>query len=172
MSRALRFAPLLALPLLLVVAAGCGISLSADEDESEIFRALSVEGELTAGGEVTLTLAFEQPYPVDVAVECDLLAAEERTRALVTPPAETPAAASRRPDTVLLILAESLPANPQGGPVGEATPAPGTLERSFSLPDLPGRYRVECFTPAEPRNTIGQAISVQAEAGATSTAGP
>lgn len=158
---------LIASALLALVLIGCGITLGADEDESEIFSELTIEGDFTAGGLLTLTLEYEQPYPVDVAIVCDLLAAEERTQAIATPAeGETDA------DRVLRILSESLPANPVGGPVGEATPEAGTVQWSFFLPELPGRYRIACFTPADDRNQIGQRITVAARPGPTATALP
>ena len=138
-----------------LIFAGCGITLSADEDESEMFRELTLEGDLIVGGALELKLAYEQPYPVDVAVECELRSAEEGTRPATPGPRETPPA---RPGRVLLILTQQVPANPAGGAVGEATPEAGVIQGAFSLPDVAGRYRVVCFTPDDETNAIGQTI--------------
>ncbi len=59
-----------------------------------------------------------------------------------------------------------------GGPVGEATPEAGVVQRPFSLPDLPGRYRIECFTPADDDNDIERRFTVGAAPTPTATATP
>ena len=152
---------LLASALFALLLVGCGITLGADDEESEIFRDLALKGDLIAGGSTTLTLNYEQPYPVDVPIVCDLLAAEERTQPVATPAEGVDA---RR---VLRILSESLPANAEGGPVGEATPEAGAVEQLFVLPDVAGRYRLRCFTPAAERNKIERLITIVASPDAT-----
>ncbi len=156
--------------------AACGVTFSQGPTESEIFRDLAIEGDLFAGGSVTLMLEYEQPYPVGVPVVCGLIPGEAKTAKLVTPrPVATPPRGEAPlPDTVLDLVSETLAANPepQGGPVGEATPEAGTIEQTFSLPDLPGRYVVHCFTPRDNTNTIGQLIIVAAPPTPAATATP
>ena len=157
--------------LLALVVTACGISLSAGEEETEIFRELTVEGDFRLGGALTLALEYEQPYPVNVAIKCDLLALD-RAGTPTPEPTEgpevegTPTAAAIprvRPtpaNKVQDILEETLGPNPEGGPVGEATPVVDTLTRSFTAPDRPGRYLVRCFTPADQNNAVVEEITI------------
>ena len=157
--------------LLVLILTACGISLGAGEEETEIFRSLTVEGDFRLGGSLRLILEFAQPYPVAVGIKCDLLAVDREP----TPTPETagapegertptPAAIPRvRPtpaNKVQDILEETLRANPEGTPVGEATPVVDTITSSFTAPDRPGRYVVRCFTPADPNNAIFQEITI------------
>lgn len=155
--------------LLALIVTACGISLGTGEDETEIFKRLTVEGDARPGGFLLLTLEYAQQYPVAVGVECVLLEVNpERT---ATPESTPGAATTPTPvvisgaiptpkDKVLDILVETLPANSEGGPVGEATPVSGTIERRFSVPERPGRYDVECFTPKDDNNAISKRITV------------
>jgi len=127
------------------VLTGCGISLRAENSGSEIFQELVVEGEFIAGEPLTFTLTYEQPYPVEVAIACDLL--------------------ERKPDTDVVrglrrILRDTLPANPQGGPLDEATPVADSLQHTFPAPERPGRYIVACFTKDDRENAIGEEITI------------
>jgi hypothetical protein len=75
-------------------------------------------------------------------VECHLLEDDEETK-------------------VMDILNEEIPANPDGAPVGTATPLPGDFEKGFRAPPQPGRYLVECLTPLDENNAIGEWITIQ-----------
>lgn len=153
----------------------CGISLSAEQDGTEIFEGLTVEGDFSAGGTLNLTLHYAQPYPVDVDVECVLVEVdpvstatpEPTTSASGTPakePTPTPVVIRRvksePANKVLDILKEELPANPQDLPPAEATPVRGTIEKSFTAPERPGRYRVKCLTPDDDNNQISKSITI------------
>ena len=70
---------------------------------------------------------------------------------------------------VVDILAETLVANPEGGPVDEATPVPGVFERDFFAPERSGKYVVLCFTPDDDNNGIAESITIKPAAGATAT---
>jgi len=128
---------------LALLAAGCGITTGAGTEESEIFRKLSVDAPDVAGGYVHLVLDYTQPYPVDVTITCALLEEDGET-------------------TVTDILSDSLPANPEGGLAGEATPVRGTIDETFRAPEEPGDYVVECTTPRDDNNVIGKKIRVRA----------
>jgi hypothetical protein len=163
--------------VLAIMLTACGISLDAGEDGSEIFEGLTVEGDFSAGGTLTLILDYAQPYPVDVDVECILLEVDPESTATpeVTPTATStpvegvtpmPVAIPRiRPTPakkVLDILAEELAANPQDVPPAEATPVRGTIEESFTAPERPGRYKVKCLTPDDDNNSISKSITITA----------
>jgi hypothetical protein len=160
--------------LFALVLAACGISLSAEEDGTEIFRHLTVEGDFRPAAALSLTLEYSRQYEVAVDVECYLRDLDTSTPTPVSTattipvPGMTPAPGQvsifrPRPtpgNRVLLILSESLPPNPEGGPVGEATPVPGTITRRFFVPERPGRYSVRCFTPADDNNSISENITI------------
>ena len=158
--------------LLALAAAGCGVTLGSGEQETEVFTSLSVQGSFRPGGDLVLGLRYEQPYPVALDIECQLLTLEPLTP---TPePEETPVRSRARPPTptpvpipnpeptpankVLDILSETIGPNAQGGPVSEATPTLGSIRRRFTAPDKAGRYAVRCFTPADENNQIVRRI--------------
>ncbi len=157
--------------LLVLILTACGISLGAGEEETEVFRNLTVEGDFRLGGSLRLILEFAQPYPVPVDIRCDLLALDreptptpetaaapegERTPTPVTIPRVRPTPANK----VLEILEDRLPPNPEGGPYGEATPVVDIITSSFTGPDRPGRYFVRCFTPADQNNAVFDEITI------------
>lgn len=170
---------------LALLAAGCGISLRAEQSESEIFQELTVESEAAPGATLSLVLEYQQPYPVEIDVICSLLEVpdeEQRERDRATAEAEAAqeaeATAELRVDEdedddiekylVFRILEGTLPANSQGGPLEEATPIADTIQRTFAAPDVPGEYVVLCYTPEDEDNALGQMIVV----GPTPTAEP
>ena len=61
---------------------------------------------------------------------------------------------------VIDVLIEDIPANPDGGLAGEATPVPGTIERRFFGPERPGRYIAKCFTPLDVNNAISEEFTI------------
>ena len=143
---------LLAAGVLALLTASCGISLRAETTASEIFEELTVAGDFTVGEQLSFTLAYEQPYPVTVRVVCDLL--ELQTN-------------DEEPEELSRILIEDLPPNPDGGPLDEATPVAGEIQRSFAGPDSPGRYLVLCATDEDEDNAIAEEFTITA-----STPGP
>ncbi len=130
-----------------VLISGCGISLSAENTASEIFVELTVQGDFAVGGQLALSLAYEQPYPVPITVVCAVLG---------------PLSDDEEPEELARILSEALPANPEGGPLDQATPVADAIQRSFSAPDSPGRYLVRCRTEADEDNAIIEEITIKA----------
>lgn len=118
------------------------MSTGSGVDESEIFRDLTVDGSFRPNGDITVRVDVEQPYPVPVTVDCDLLEDDEETK-------------------VTDILSQDIPANVEGAPVGTATPLPGDFEQAFRAPSQPGRYLVKCVTPLDENNAIGEWITIQ-----------
>lgn len=140
---------LLIFALLLAFVLACGLSLEAEEPESEIFRQISVEGDLSVGSTLRLILDYEQPYAATLIVDCDL----------------RDAAGAKVQD----LLRNSLPANPEGSIVGVATPVLGTFEAEFEAPSTPGRYTIFCLTVEDPANTFQQEIVIQPADSTTET---
>lgn len=123
--------------------AGCGVSANSDDvDQSEIFMDLTVESSFQPNSEITIRVEYEQPYPVVIAVDCDLLESDEKT-------------------VVTNVLGQQIPANPAGGPVGTATPVSGVFEQAFRAPAEPGRYLVECRTRDDENNEIDEWITIR-----------
>lgn len=144
----------LAFAFLTLIFAGCGISLGAEERESEIFRGLTVEGDLAVGEQLTLALEYEQPYPVAIAVICEVAEGNEEESG----------------PTVQRILPPDLPENPEGDAIGEVTPEAGVMRQLFPAPDSPGSYIIRCFTKADESNDIERVITIAPAAGATEPA--
>ena len=164
-----------ALALLALIGLACGISLGAAERDMDIFVDLTVEGDFTRGGDLLLILEYSQQYDVAVPIWCDLLWANEdlipTPNATATPTATLEADVTptslpiprRRPTPVtkvVNIFNDVLSANEDGGPVGEATPAPGVIQRAFQAPSVPGEYVVRCFTPGDANNVIFEDLPV------------
>ena len=152
--------------LMLALLTACGITLSSGEDETELFKELTVDGEFRVGGTLSLTLSYAQQYPVAVDVACELLLVgfkgtpTPKPTPGTPPPAPIPNLEPTPVNKVLDILAQALPQNEQGGPFGEATPVLGTIERSFAAPALAGRYTVRCITPRDENNAISKRITI------------
>jgi hypothetical protein len=135
-----------------VVIAGCGVSFSAEDEQSEIFADVLVEGDFSPGGQLTLTLRYQQPYPAQIDVACDLL--EDRS--------------GRRADRLVARVLEQQILPTQGLPVGEGTPqpleeitpVPGSFEQPFNAPVEPGRYEVECLTPVDDNNKLSRSFTI------------
>ena len=153
----------------LVVA--CGITLRAGEDETELFKRLTVTGDFQPFGTLTLRLEYAQVYSVDVRAVCDLLLENPDWTPTPKPtpgptPTPTPAVIPRvyptPSTTVYEILAETLPFNPEGGTADEATPVPGVIERKFSMPGEPGHYIARCYTPQDVNNAISESFTIEA----------
>ncbi|MDZ4278601.1 MAG: hypothetical protein U1B78_05625 [Dehalococcoidia bacterium] len=163
---------LVAAAVLSAVLMACGVSFGASEDGTELFKRLTVTGDFRRGSTLSLTLEYAQQYPVEVEVSCVLLQESSGGTATPEPPDSgepptptdvvIPAPQPTPKGKVQDILRETLEANPDGGPVDEATPVPGTLERQFTAPTLPGLYEVACFTPKDDNNEIEQEIVIRA----------
>ena len=161
---------LLASSLSLLVLA-CGITLSAGDDETELFKDLTITGDFVPYGALTLRLEYAQVYNVDVRASCDLLIVDPDWTPTPKPsPGPTPTATEvviprvhpTPSNTVDEILAETLPANSEGGVVDEATPVPGVIERQFTAPGELGQYIVRCYTPDDQNNAIAESFTVEA----------
>lgn len=146
--------------LLSLFVAACGVSLSSENTGSEIFEELTIEGEsATSEGEfstgevLALSLAYDQPYPVEILIVCDLL----------DPLEFEDLEEDEEPEPLARLLNESLAPNPNGGPLDEATPVSDTINRSFAAPEAPGRYLVRCRTDADEDNAIFEEVKVVAK---------
>lgn len=161
--------------LLVTLSVACGITLGAGNGETELFKDLTLEGDFFPGGRLTLTLEYAQQYPADILVVCELLAADSHLiRTPVTTPTNTPLPREiatptdipipQPPPTSRFRLAdiirEELPANEDGGPVGEATPVPGVLVHEFGTPTTEGNYVIRCLTPFDRNNSISERVTV------------
>lgn len=154
--------------LIAMLAAGlaaCGIDFGEASTETDIFKDITIEGSFVPGEPLTVTLSYARQYPVEVRVRCDLLTKADVPTATPfptatvspldpTPEPTLPHIPRVRPTprtTVLEIFGDTLEPYEDGGPVGEATPVLGTLERRFLAP-APGDYVVWCYTPADLNN--------------------
>jgi hypothetical protein len=133
--------------------AGCGVSFSAEEEQSEIFTDLSISGDFTPRGQLILALRYQQRYPVEIQVVCEVL--EDRS-------------GPREERLLTRVLEQQL--LPTGSlsmgegtavPLETITPVPGTFEQPFNGPDQPGRYEVECLTPADDNNDIEESFTIE-----------
>ena len=182
-GRGSLFGALLVFGALAALLVACGVSLGSAGTKSEFFKRLTVGGDFTAGGELTLEVSYAQSYPVSLSVVCDLL---DPGRPAPTPvPQPTPEGGlSRRPTPtptpvripqpattpvtrVLQILDESVdpnesvPTATQGQTLDDVTPVIGSLTATFQAPEQPGRYTARCFTPADDNNKIKKTIRIR-----------
>ena len=117
------------------LAMACGVRFKP-KIGTEYFTSLNVEGEHRVGAPMSIALAYEHNYPVDVQIECELRKGKEVVKSL----GATTAAAI-----------------PNGG--AEATPVAGEFRADFTV-DAPGDYKAECFTPADDDNYIIKIFTV------------
>lgn len=128
---------LIALLLVLALAASaCGIEFDDGDGNNEPLAAMRVVGDRVAGEKLRLELDYAQIYPVPVEIECRL---------------------KQGSNVVQIIGADTVAANPEGGP--EATPVVGMLSFTFEV-DIPGEYRLECLTPADPENKLKSTLTI------------
>ena len=140
-----RLPPPVLLPLLLVLATGCGVSFSDGFDGTELFKDIDLAGERSVGSELTLTVSVAPVYAVPVRIACFYEDADELTddevrlafeeRATKIGEAVLPPAADRRPDE------------------GDAVPTE-ELRFRFAVHE-PGHYFLACLTPAAADNGYG-----------------
>ena len=116
--------------------AGCGIHFGSADEHTEPMAHLRITGELRAGEELQVELAYSQTLPVPVEVECRLKQGSE---------------------VLQRIGAATIPANSGGNP--EATPQVGTLVFPLRV-EQPGEYTVVCFTVVDENNKLSQVISI------------
>ncbi len=158
-----------------LVLLACGIDFGEAADDTELLKGISFQGEIVSGKPLTLVLEYAQQYAVKVVVKCDLLSVTDIPT--VTPlPTETvsPLVIRRTPEPtlpkiprvrptptnkIMEILGTTLQPNEDGGPVGEATPVLGTIERRFFAP-RPGDYVVWCYTPVDRNNAIFEDLTI------------
>lgn len=133
----------------LALGVACGISLSAERN-SELFQELVMPKRVAPGAEVSLAIAYEQPYPVAIEVECDIF---EKGREL------------KEGERGQVFFTTVFLSNPQGGPTDEATPVAGTARTTFVAPRSPGAYVVRCLTPNDENNAIAESLEVVAGGG-------
>jgi hypothetical protein len=122
----------------------CGVRYTASEG-NEFFTSIDVTGEMRAGSPLTGEVAFDQTYPTEVIIRCELRQSGEFVKHIGEAPAS---------------------AHPAGHP--DATPVPGNFSFDFTV-DQPGRYIFQCYTPKDEENFIEEAFSVGS---ATSPATP
>jgi hypothetical protein len=134
----LRQIRLLATPLVLLalLLPACGIEFGDGDENHEPLASLRVVGTPIAGEELRLELDYAQTYPVPVQVECRLKQGSQ---------------------VVQIIGSDVIEANPDGEP--EAAPVTGTLSFTFEV-DIPGKYGLECLTPADPENKLKGTLTV------------
>jgi hypothetical protein len=120
--------------------AGCGISFADAPEGNEFWKSLDVSGERRAGSILTAAFVYEQFYPVDVPVTCEVL---------------------REGELLRHIGSTIIPAYPDGSP--EVTPFAGSFSFDFVI-DTPGEYRVDCYTNADEDNFIREVITIRAAA--------
>jgi hypothetical protein len=130
--------PIALLAAISLLFVGCGVRISGPERGTEFWDSIDITGTFTPGGALNVTAAYEQLNPVDVEVICELREEKEQLHEIGR--------------TVV-------PALPEGSP--DATPVAGSVSFDFSAPDDPGAYIVECLTPSDEDNFIGDEIIVE-----------
>jgi hypothetical protein len=114
----------------------CGVRFSSTDRGTEFFTSIEISGEMRAGAPLTVLVGYEQYYPVEVVFQCEL----------------------RRHKELIKVLGEEVVGSLEnGGP--DKTPFPGVISFDFSV-DKPGSYIVECLTPKEEDNFIGDEIEI------------
>jgi hypothetical protein len=165
---------LLASMLLLTLLTACGITLGSGEEETEIFKRLTITGDRRLGENLNMRVEYEQPYNVEIDVTCELLEAHPRSTAR---PVTTPTPQGDPPATPTIppipraeptsegwqrnLLGERIPPNENGGLADEVTPTTGELSIDFFAPELPGDYEIRCYTPESPENEITAEFTIQ-----------
>jgi hypothetical protein len=133
MARMRRVLPILPI---LVILAGCGIRVSDPEPGTEFWSDIDIVGTRETGSTMQVIAGYEQWYPVDVETVCEL---------------------RQNKQTLREIGSTTVPALSGGNP--EATPVVGHMTYDFTI-DEPGTYIVECLTPKDEDNFIGDEITV------------
>jgi hypothetical protein len=136
---------LLSSVLLAVSGSACGVRFSDPEAGTEFFTSIDISGEMRAGKPLTVLVAYEQFYPVDVTFHCEL----RREKEII-----------KRIGEKVVVPLEN------GGP--DKTPFPGVFAFDFTV-DEPGTFIVECLTDRDEDNFIGDEIKIDPAADETVT---
>lgn len=124
--------------------AACGIGFGSGPEGTEVFVRLQAPAKVRAGEPATLTLTYEQPYPVDLEVECSLKKGKR---------------------TVQTLGRDTIPAMPGADPTDpRQTPEAGSFDLSF-VPRAAGTFWLVCQTPADDNNFVARRITVLRSAG-------
>jgi hypothetical protein len=127
---------MLALVAISIALTACGIRYRDPEPGTEFFSEIEIAGDQSVATPLTVTVGFEQFYPVEVELVCEL----------------------RQGSTTLRELGRQLvPPLEQGEP--EAIPVAGHATFDFTI-DVPGAYDVECLTPKDEDNYIAEEINI------------
>lgn len=119
--------------------AACGVGFGSAPEGTEVFVRLQAPNVVRAGERATLTVTIEQPYPVDIEVECAL---------------------KRGKKTVQTLGRDTIPAMPGADPTDpHQTPEAGSFALSFT-PRVVGSLWLVCETPADDNNFIARRITV------------
>ncbi len=122
-----------------VILAACGIGFGGGSEGTEVFVRLQAPREVRAGEPARLTVTYEQPYPVDIDVECVLKKGKR---------------------TVQVLGRETIPAMPGADPTDpRQTPEAGSFDLSF-VPRAVGSFWLVCETPADDNNFVARRITV------------
>ena len=133
----------------LLLLPACGIGLGRDKTTTEMFRGISISGDLFVNRELTLEVSLKHGYPVPVRVACFY----ENRAALTADQRRVPFH-----ERATLVGERILQAPDAGGPAADL-PAQ-TLRFSFSVPAA-GRYFAGCLTPAAPDNGVSLSFEVR-----------
>lgn len=141
---------LLLLPILLLSLTACGVSFSSTFEGTELFKTISVQGDMRAGSTLTVTVGVTPAYPLPATLSCyyedddtlteDQMKLDFHDRAILAG------------STVL-------------EPVPGATPGEEKerVDISFDfVVEKPGDYFIACLTPIAPDNGIGMSFEVTA----------
>jgi hypothetical protein len=123
---------------LTVLFAACGVRFRDPEPGTEFFTDLAVSGDLKAQAPLAVSVQYEQFYPVEVEMVCEL----------------------RQHKTTLKEIGRQL-VQPLENGSPDATPVSGNATFDLTV-DAPGQYTVECLTPKDEDNYISKKISVAA----------
>jgi hypothetical protein len=129
---------LLSLAIASLLLAGCGVSFGSDQG-NEFFKSIDVSGRMEAGAPLTVAVTYEQFYPFQLDIECELW--DNTTKTLVRSLGQ-----------------DLIPSYPEGSP--RVTPFPGNFSMDFVVEE-PGEYLVECFTVLDDENFIGEKITIR-----------
>jgi hypothetical protein len=129
----------------------CGVAFSSTFEGTEMFKGISLDGPMTPGSEITLTLDLNPSYPIPVEIACyyeddDTLSDDEMKLAFH----DRAVPAGRR------TIEPAEPGTAPGDDVENRTEV-----FTFPAPSKPGDYFIACLTPAAPDNGIGVSFEIE-----------
>jgi len=142
---------LLLAPLAAIGLTACGVAFSSTFEGTEMFKGIALDGPMTPGSEITLTLTLNPSYPVPLEVACfwddsDTLTKDQQKVAFH--------------DRAMLAGRRTIEAAPAGTKPGDDVE--NTIEVfTFKAPDSEGDYFIACLTPAAPDNGIGVTFDIE-----------